>query len=159
MGERIVQILPASGMLFLLLTGGVAAQQPTQAQANAIRQSCRGDYQSLCASVPTGGAASLQCLQQHITTLSPPCHDAVAAAGNGAHPPATNPGNQAAAAPPPMSRRQEAALMRHACGNDFHSYCANVRMGGGRALGCLMQNESRLSPQCRGALAEVREMK
>jgi hypothetical protein len=34
------------------------AQQPTEAQINAIRQACRADYQTYCASVPTGGSAA-----------------------------------------------------------------------------------------------------
>ena len=49
----------------LLIAGVSWAQQPTQAQQNAIRQNCRSDYQSYCSAVPTGGQASLQCLQQH----------------------------------------------------------------------------------------------
>jgi hypothetical protein len=150
----IMRALPLTGLLSLLLAGSAVAQQPSQAQANAIRQSCSGDYQSLCANVPTGGRASLQCLQEHIGSLSPPCHDAVVAA-TGASPPATSPGKQAASPPPAMSRRQQAALLRSACGDDFHTYCAGVPMGHGRALGCLMRNETRLSPQCRGALAQA----
>ncbi|HUB46851.1 MAG TPA: hypothetical protein VMB73_17870, partial [Acetobacteraceae bacterium] len=37
------------GALLLTVPISAAAQQPTQAQANAIRQSCRSDYQSYCA--------------------------------------------------------------------------------------------------------------
>jgi hypothetical protein len=141
-----------SGLMLALLAGTAAAQQPSQAQVNAVRQSCRGDYQSYCASVPTGGKASLQCLQQHLDVLSPPCHDAVAALGGGAQ---SRPAAAAQMPPAAMSPRQEAALMRRACGGDFNSYCSDVRLGGGRGVACLMRNEPRLSPQCRGALAEA----
>jgi len=153
-----MQTLPLTGLALVLLTGAAAAQQPSQAQANAIRQSCRADYQSYCASVPTGGQASLQCLRQHVDSLSPACHDAVAAAGGGAapHPSGTAPDTHAAA-PPPMTPREEAELMRHACGNDFTTYCSDVHLGGGRGLACLMRNEQRLTPQCRGALAKAQE--
>ncbi|MGH7156177.1 MAG: cysteine rich repeat-containing protein, partial [Acetobacteraceae bacterium] len=58
------------------------AQQPTQAQSNAIRQACRADYQAHCASVPTGGSASLACLQQNAASLSPGCQSALAAIGS-----------------------------------------------------------------------------
>jgi hypothetical protein len=43
-------------------------------------------------------------------------------------------------------------LVRNACGGDFHAYCRGVGFGGGRAIGCL----ARLSPSCKGALAEAR---
>src|SRR4051794_33808047 len=53
------------------------SQQPTSAQRDAIRSACRADYQAHCASVPTGGAASLQCLQQNMSALSSACQIAV----------------------------------------------------------------------------------
>lgn len=148
-----------SGLMLMLLAGSALAQQPSQAQTDAIRQSCRGDYQSYCASVPTGGKASLQCLQQHIDALSPSCHEAVAAVGGGAGSGAAAPRSAAAAQTPApaMSPRQEAMLMRRACGSDFSAYCSGVRLGGGQGLACLARNESRLSSQCRGALAEARQ--
>ena len=54
-------------------------QAPTDAQRNAIRSQCRADYQAHCASVPPGGAASLQCLQKNMSSLSPGCAGAVRA--------------------------------------------------------------------------------
>ena len=62
------------------LSGLAAAQQPTQAQASAIRQACRGDYMANCSGVPTGGAAALQCLQQNAANVSPGCRQALQAA-------------------------------------------------------------------------------
>src|SRR3954452_17025560 len=55
------------------------SQQPTSAQRDAIRSACRADYQGQCASVPPGGAASLQCLQQNMSALSSACQIAVRA--------------------------------------------------------------------------------
>ena len=143
-----------AAVLLCCLAGQAAAQQPTQTQRDAIRQSCRSDYQSYCASVPSGGQASLQCLQQHLADLSPSCQSAVNAIGGEHAPTAT----QAAppAAPPVMSRRQEATMMRRACRRDFATYCGEVRPGEGRALACLEGNQSRLSPPCKSALAELR---
>jgi outer membrane biosynthesis protein TonB len=57
----------------------VFSQAPTDAQRSAIRSQCRSDYQAHCASIPPGGAASLQCLQQNISSLSPSCQTAVRA--------------------------------------------------------------------------------
>jgi len=73
--------------LIVILLGAAdsaAAQQPSQAQASAIRSACRSDYRSRCATVPTGGAAALQCLQKNVASLSPPCQHAVNAVGGGA---------------------------------------------------------------------------
>jgi len=39
------------------------SQAPTDAQRSAIRSECRSDYEAHCASIPPGGAASLQCLR------------------------------------------------------------------------------------------------
>src|SRR6185312_6220600 len=135
----------ATFVLLLAATLPAGAQSPTQAQANAIRQNCRSDYQAHCASVPTGGSAALQCLQQNLPSLSPSCQTAVSAVGGSAAPTASAPAASAPAQgsvppsspPPPMSLRQEAALMRNACGGDFRAYCSGVRLGGGRAAACL----------------------
>ena len=57
-------------------TSAVQAQ-PTQAQASAIRQNCRGDYQANCASVPTGGSEALACLQRNAAKISPACQQSL----------------------------------------------------------------------------------
>lgn len=56
------------------------AQAPTDAQRDAIRSACRSDYETHCASIQPGGAAALQCLQDNMSALSPPCQSAVRAA-------------------------------------------------------------------------------
>jgi hypothetical protein len=130
------------------LIGPLAAQQPTTAQRNAVKQSCRADFQTHCVGVPTGGSAAMGCLQQNAATLSPPCQQALAAIGgaSGGAPPAE------AAPPPQLSPRQRANVLRHACGVDFQAYCHGVQPGGGRALACLMEHQDTLSPGCQKAL-------
>ena len=143
----------ATFVLLLAAALPAGAQSPTQAQANAIRQNCRADYQSHCASVPTGGSAALQCLQQNEASLSAPCRQAVAAVGGGAsasQSPATSAPSPTAA--PPMSRREEAAMLRADCGPDFRRFCTGVEPGGGRAIECLRARGPQLSKQCRSAL-------
>ena len=89
------RLLIGLGVL-LAAASSAAAQQPSQAQANAIRQACRSDYQSHCAGVPTGGSAALSCLQQNATSLSQPCQQALAAVGGNA---GGNPGGNAGGNP------------------------------------------------------------
>jgi len=162
-------------MLVVALAGLAAwagtshAQQPTQAQVNAIRQACRTDYQTYCASVPTGGSAALACLKENAQSLSAPCRQAVGAVGSAAPatrgqapaPAAPAPTPTAPAAPayqspsPPMSPRQEAYLLRRACGPDYRALCSDVPVGGGRVIECLRENSPSLSRQCRSALSSA----
>jgi hypothetical protein len=55
------------------------AQAPNDAQRAAIKSNCRSDYMAHCSSIPPGGAASLQCLQQNMGSLSSACASAVKA--------------------------------------------------------------------------------
>src|ERR1700750_2350852 len=55
------------------------AQAPSEAQREAIRSNCRNDYMAHCSSVPPGGAASLECLQKNMGSLSASCASAVRA--------------------------------------------------------------------------------
>ena len=133
------------------------AQQPTQAQQNAIRQSCRADYQSNCSGVPTGGKAALQCLQQHAANLSAPCGAAVGAIGAPAGAPSAPapPPPSAAYSAPAMSPRQEMAVLRGACGADYRRICRGVRPGGGQAMQCLKDNFQSLSGGCQRVLGQA----
>jgi hypothetical protein len=86
-----------------LLAAAAGAQQPTQAQANAIRQACRNDYMAHCSNVPTGGAAALDCLKQNAPQTSPKCQQAlraVSGAPAAAPAPAATPAPASAPAPP-----------------------------------------------------------
>jgi hypothetical protein len=58
------------------------AQAPTDTQRAAIRSECRSDYEAHCASIPPGGAASLECLQKNMASLSAGCASAVRAVGS-----------------------------------------------------------------------------
>src|ERR1700704_6797299 len=99
-------LVPAAAHAAFIVTAlfAVAApafsQAPTDAQRNAIRSECRSDYETHCASVPPGGAASLQCLQKNMSSLSSGCQTAVRAV----EPPAAPKAESApAAAPKPES--------------------------------------------------------
>jgi hypothetical protein len=160
--------LAALVVVVLGLIRPTVAQQPSQAQINAIRQACRNDYQTYCASVPTGGSAALACLQQNAQNLSGQCQKAVSAVGGSApsaqgqrpaSPPAPpTPTAPASRTPPPtLSPRQEAMLLRRSCGPDYRAYCSDVPPGGGRIIACLEENGPSLSRQCRSALVSARQ--
>jgi Cysteine rich repeat len=156
------------------------SQAPTDAQRSAIRSQCRSDYQANCASIPPGGKASLQCLQQNMSSLSPGCQAAVRAVEAPAAPraesapavpkaesaPAAATAKPAAetAAPPaapkaaagtPAKKPSSAqvAAIRSACRSDYQQNCAGVPTGGAAALSCLEKNKTNLSANCQKAVS------
>ena len=152
--------LAALALLLAAVWGPASAQRPTQAQTSAIRQSCRADYQAQCADVPTGGRASLTCLQQHAASLSPACRSAVAAvvgAQPGAPAGAMAPSSPPVRSPAPPVAGSELGLIRASCRMDYRALCHGVRPGGGQAMACLAANENSLSPGCRQALGALRQ--
>jgi hypothetical protein len=66
-GTASIAVLPAS------------AQQPSQAEKDAIRSNCRSDFMSKCSSVTPGGIEALQCLKKNEASLSGGCRAAVSA--------------------------------------------------------------------------------
>lgn len=164
----------ASALVALGLSVGVAmAQQPTQAQRDAIRNNCRSDFMSHCSSVAPGGIEALQCLQRNSSGLSAACQSAV----NSISPPPAQPAAAPAAAPastparsnPPRAARtaaapaaaprqptsQQRSAIRAACQADFISRCPGVQPGGSQALQCLKGHAPELSAACRHALAAI----
>jgi hypothetical protein len=151
-------LMVRAGLVLAALTGPLAAQQPTSAQQNAIRQNCRSDFQAHCSGVPTGGSAAFKCLQQNAASVSAPCQQALSAVGGSgsAHPAqSTAPGESPPASP--LSRRQKAYILRQACGMDFQQTCHGVPLGGGHAIECLASHRETLSPGCQRALASARQ--
>src|ERR1700738_2636776 len=159
---------------FASLTPAIS-QAPTDAQRSAIRSECRSDYETHCASVPPGGAASLQCLQKNISSLSSGCQTAVRAVEPPAAPkaesaPAAAPNTEsataqpaetaapaappkaAADAPPKKPSSAQVAAIRSACRSDYQKVCAGVPTGGAPALQCLEKNKSKVSPACEQAV-------
>jgi hypothetical protein len=143
------------------------ANKPSDAQVAAIRSACRSDYQKVCAGVPTGGAAALQCLEKNKAKVSSSCQQAVnAASGSGATPAAggaaatASPAAAPAAAPAPvlvlrpMRPREELFVLRSACGGDVRALCGGVAPGGGRIVQCLATQAASLSPACKDVLAQ-----
>ena len=169
-----------ASMATVIFTGLTPAfsQAPTDAQRSAIRSECRSDYQAHCASVPPGGADSLQCLQKNMSSLSSGCQTAVRAV----EPPAAPKAESAPAAAPNTESKTESATakpaetaapaapkaaadaaakkpssaqvaaIRSACRSDYQKVCAGVPTGGAPALQCLEKNKSKVSPACEQAV-------
>jgi hypothetical protein len=165
--------------------GDLLAQQPSQAQLNALRSSCRGDYMAHCSSVPTGGAPALNCLKQHMSALSGGCRSAVSAispaappaavaasapasapaaapppapmiqAAPAAPPVAAPPGAAAARKPGPAQRQAEARAIGQACRADYRVHCAGIAPGGSASIACLKRNARTLSRGCLQALVSA----
>ncbi|WP_440636688.1 cysteine rich repeat-containing protein [Bradyrhizobium sp. PUT101] len=138
------------------------AKQPSSAQVSAIKSACRSDYPKVCASVPPGGAAALDCLEKNKARVSPSCQSAVSAASGGAAATAAPAGAAPAAAPAaapttivlrPLLPREELFIVRSACGVDIRMLCAGVAPGGGRIMQCISNRAASLSPACRDVLA------
>jgi hypothetical protein len=141
-----------------------APAKSSSAQISAVRANCRSDYPKVCAGVPTGGAAALECLEKNKAKLSAACEKAVAAAGGGGAAPAASSAapasaNAAPAAPAPlvlrpMLPREILFVARSACGPDVRALCAGVPAGGGRIVECLASQPAALSPACRDVLGQ-----
>src|SRR5438132_7390478 len=143
------------------------AKKPSDAQVAAIRSACRSDYQKVCAGVPTGGSAALNCLEKNKSKVSASCQQAVNAASGDAATPAAggapaaaataSPGAAPAAAPAlvlrPMRPREELFVLRSACSGDVRTLCGGVAPGGGRIVQCLATRAASISPACKKVLA------
>lgn len=126
--KRVVASCSLAMAVVFTIAAPAASQQPTDEQRNAIRSACRADYEANCASVPPGGAASLQCLQKNMSKLSGSCKQAVdaiepaAAAPKAAAPAPAAPAPAAAApasaptAPAPAKAATPAAAPKTAAG-------------------------------------------
>jgi hypothetical protein len=155
-------ITPLAMVVFAIVTPA-SSQAPTDAQRATIRSECRSDYEANCASVPPGGAESLQCLQKNMSGLSPGCQSAVRAVEPAAAPkaesaPATPPKTETAAPKAAASAASskpssaQVAAVRSACRSDYPKVCAGVPTGSAPALQCLEKNKSKVSAGCEKAV-------
>ena len=160
---------------FLLLTGFLivpafdlaAAQQPTEAERDAIRSACRSDFVTHCASVQPGGKEALECLLQNDSKLSQPCKSAVNAVAPKPEP-VTREAAPAAPEPPvagtpkPVSeqtRDEQIKAVRQACTlDDFVAHCSWIQPSSPEVVLCLEANAAALSPPCQTAVGSLSTM-
>lgn len=60
-----------------------AAPMSPREQMMVLRQSCAGDYRTLCRGVPLGGGRAIACLRANAASLSPQCSGALSTARQG----------------------------------------------------------------------------
>jgi hypothetical protein len=163
--------LAFAGLLLALLHDQAAAQQPTEAQRDAIRAACRSDFMANCSGVQPGGKDAFECLLRNDAKLSPSCRTAVnAAAPKSAEPAAAPPAAPAQSeAVPPASKVERAPpgiqvapaeaqsdelkTVQHACTlNDFVAHCSWIAPNNPEILLCLKGNAADLSPNCQAAV-------
>jgi hypothetical protein len=155
-----------TALIVLMLANPTAAQQPTAAQRDAIRSSCRSDFMANCSSVEPGGKEALDCLIAHEARLSPSCRTAVnAIAPKPAAPVAAEsaPPKPAAMAPmeaPPKpadaaEESQMKAVQQSCTLNDFMAHCSWIKPSSPEVVLCLKANATELSPACRTAVEGI----
>jgi hypothetical protein len=111
--------LAAGGALLVLLAcDGAHAQQPSQDQISAVRQSCRSDFMANCSGVQPGGKDALDCLKRNLAKLSASCKSAVSAIGPAAPasaPPAVAPAatQTPSAVPPAAAAKPQVPTAKH----------------------------------------------
>ena len=160
----------------LLALSSEHAQQPTQAERDAIRAACRSDFMANCSGVQPGGKEAFECLLRNDAKLSPSCQAAVnAAAPKPAEPAATAPAPAAPAesetappaakverAPPGIqvapaeAPNEELKAVQQACTlNDFVAHCSWIAPNNPEILQCLKANAADLSPNCQAAVQSL----
>jgi hypothetical protein len=169
-----------AGLLLALLLDRVSAQQPTQAERDAIRAACRSDFMANCSGVEPGGKAAFECLLRNDAKLSPSCQAAVNAAEPKPAEPAAAaaPAAPAPAAPAPSETAPPAAkverappgiqvapaeaqsdalkTVQQACTlNDFVAHCSWIAPSNPEILLCLKGNAADLSPNCQAAVQSL----
>jgi hypothetical protein len=166
-----------AGLLLALLPAQASAQQPTQAQRDAIRAACRSDFMANCSGVQPGGKEAFECLVRNDAKLSAPCQAAVnAAAPKPAEPAAaatpapaapadaetTPPATKVERAPsgvqvaPTEAQNDALKTVQQACTpNDFVTHCAWIAPNNPEILLCLKGNAADLSPNCQAAVQSL----
>jgi hypothetical protein len=166
-----------AGLLLVLSYEQAPAQQPTEAQRDAIRAACRSDFMANCSGVQPGGKEAFECLLRNDAKLSPSCQTAVnAAAPKPAEPAAaaapapatpaqsetTPPAAKVERAPPgiqvaPAEAQNEALkTVQQACTlNDFVSHCSWIAPNNPEILQCLKANAADLSTNCQAAVQSL----
>jgi Cysteine rich repeat len=152
-----------AGFLIASAFDPIAAQEPTQAERDAIRSACRSDFMAHCSSVQPGGKEALECLVKNDSQLSASCKSAVNAVARKPEPAA----GEQAAAPTPAATAKDAAkagpaqtqddqikAIRQACTlDDLMAHCSWIQPSSPEVMLCLKANAAGLSPPCRAAIA------
>jgi hypothetical protein len=111
------------------------------AKAHAqIKNACSDDIEKFCKDIKPGQGSILECLEKHETELSFPCKNYESNMSR-------------------LGRREHMKALvrlRQVCWNDISQYCHDMKPESGGFVGCLTENESKLSDPCRETLQAAR---
>jgi hypothetical protein len=155
-----------TGFLITFALGPLAAQQPTEAERDAIRSACRSDFLAHCGGVQPGGKEAFECLVQNELKLSASCKSAVNAVAPKSAAPATGePAKATSDTPaggiPPKADAKQAnenqiKAIRQACTlDDFMAHCSWIQPSSPEVVLCLKANAAGLSSACRTAVESL----
>lgn len=120
----------------LLLAAGRAQAQETVVEG--LKKACHKELTTFCKGVTPGEGRILACLYAFEDRVSDKCIYALYDAS--------------------LQLEQAVAAVKFAasaCKDDLQKFCANVKVGQGRALACLGKNEKEVSQACKDALKQT----
>lgn len=120
----------------LLLAGGQARAAETL--GDALKKACHKELTTFCKGVVPGQGRVLACLYAFEDKVSDQCIYALYDAS--------------------LQLEQAVAALKFAasaCKDDLQKFCANVKVGQGRALACLNKNDKDVSQACKDALKQT----
>jgi len=120
----------------LLLAGGRARADDTL--VDTLKKACNKELTTFCKGVPPGEGRILACLYAFEDKVSDKCLYALYNAE--------------------LELKQAIAALEFAatqCKDDLQKFCADVKVGQGRALACMQKNEKNVSDPCKDALKQT----
>jgi len=130
------KIVVGSMVVGALLVAGRA--QAADSLVDSLKKACNKELTTFCKGVVPGEGRILACLYAFEDKVSDKCVYALYDAS--------------------LQLEQAVAAVKFAatqCKDDLHKFCANVKVGQGRALACLHQNEKDVSQACKDALKQT----
>ena len=126
------------------LVGPAYAQTPimkdmmakADAAWNKVENACSADVKSYCSSVTPGGGRLILCILAHDDKISDKCADTLLDVADNIDLAVSN-----------------IARTADVCDEDIAKICANVDAGGGQIAQCLIDNQPKLSSNCRAEVA------
>ena len=114
------------------LAGLGLALAPLPAPAQEIESVCVRDVERLCPNLGPGRQLR-KCIQEKQSEFSPECKAHI------------------------EERENRRRVFQESCADDIRTYCANTETGRGRIRRCLLEQQHRLSPECRSAVEQAPE--
>ena len=127
--------------VILAATVGLFAALSANAQESLLEnlvRACESDIRNYCSQVTPGNGRMLHCMAAHEDKISGQCQYAFYQAATILEQLAT-----------------ATAYVASQCAIDIEAYCSDVKMGEGRVLACLIENETYTSDACNQAIKDT----